>query len=251
MFSRISRASRAAKPFTQSMRYQRSFHNSSQVQSVAASATAVKQEEEEKGLIETYGYVPFFGLAAAAIVGKEAFILNEEFMLAINTCGFVFTAYVAVGDGFAKMVEDSNKTTAEKYHKGVDAVVTAMDTYKTTIQRKFDEVDVMKEFIEEQHQAAVNMVNFSNAKIRHAAYGEMVQKLSSIKSREDAQASAEFAALVDSTVASVRDAYSGSNAAKLKTEALTYAMDNIGKTPAQDPVSKMFIKSVADGEKSS
>lgn len=248
MFSRISRVSRAARPFTSNLRSQRSLH-STQVQSAAAAATAVKQEED-KGIIETYGYVPFFGLAAAALVGKEAFILNEEFMLAINTCSFVFTAYVAVGDGFAKLIEESNKAASDKYHKGVDAVITAMDTYKTTIQRKFDEVDVMKEFIEEQHQAAVNMVNFSNAKIRHAAYNEMITKLASIKAREDAQAAAEFTALVDSTVASVRNAYAGDGSATLKTEALKYAIDNIGKAPKQDPVSAMFIKNVAAAEKS-
>lgn len=217
----------------------------------AQAAPAAATTNEPKGIIETYGALPFVTLGAAALIGKEAFILNEEFMLAVNTGAFVFTAYVAVGDGFAKMVDEYNSTTNAKFIKSVDAVLTAIQTYKDTIQRKFDEVEVMKQFISEQHSAAENMVAYSNAKVRHAAYNEMIAKLAGIKAREDAAAAAEFTALVDETVAGIRDAYEGEGGAALKAQALTFAIENIGKVPTGDPVSKLFIQTVAEGEKSS
>lgn len=235
-------ASRSARPTLS-----RSFR-STPVRAAATGTNDAVKKDEEQGIIEKYGVLPFVGLGMAALVGKEAFIINEEFMLAINTCAFVFTAYVAVGDGFAKTVEEANAATSQKYHKAVDAVTDAMTTYKGAVQAKLDSVDVMREFIEEQDSAARDLVDYTNIKVRHAAYGEMMAKLGSIKGREDAEAAAEFTELVNSVCADVNAAYTGSDAATLKNEALLFAMDNIGKKPSSDPVSALFVKSV---EKSS
>jgi hypothetical protein len=224
----------------------RSLHSSAPV---AAAGTGVAKAEE-KGIIETYGVLPFAAFGFAALVGKEAFILNEEFMLAVNTCSFIFTAYVATGDSFAKLVDEHNAAANAKFTKSVDCVLTAVNTYKESVQSKFDEVEVMKEFIAEQHQAAEAMVAYSNAKVRHAAYNEMMAKLTGIKAREDAEAAEQFTQLVDETVGGIRSAYEGEGGAQLKAQALNYAIENIGKVPKDDPVSKLFIKTVSEGEKS-
>lgn len=235
----IRAASRAGRP---AATLSRSFQ-STPVRAAATGTNDAVNKNEEQGVIEKYGVLPFVGFGAAALLGKEAFIVNEEFMLAINTCAFVFTAYVAVGDGFAKTVEDANKATSDKYHKAVDAVTGAITTYKSAVQSKLDSVDVMREFIEEQHSAAVELVAYQNAKVRHAAYGEMMTKLQSVKGREDAEAAAEFTMLVDNVCADVNAAYSG-DSATIKGEALRFAMDNIGKKPTSDPVSALFIKTM-------
>jgi hypothetical protein len=220
----------------------------SQIRAAAAGGNEVKPAEE-KGVIETYGYLPFFGLGAAALIGKEAFILNEETMLAVNTLSFVFTAYVAVGDSFAKTVEEANNATLDKFNKAMDCVLTALQTYKTVVQSKFTEVEVMKQFINEQHDAAVGLVKYQNAKIRHAAYQEMMTKLNAIAAKESAESAAELEEIINATVSTVQGAFDGEGGAQLKAQAMTYAIENIGKDPASnDPVTTLFDKVIKEGE---
>lgn len=210
---------------------------------IRASAGSVQHEtKEEKGVIAEYGYVPFFGLAAAAMISKEVFHVDAETLLALDVVAFSLAAYIASGDMVSKMVEEDHNATLTKYNKGFDALLNSVSIYKNLLQFKFQEVDVMKELVDEQHDAAVAFCGYQNAKIRHAAYSEMVSKLEAIKAREDAEASAEITKYVDGVLADVYSAFDGEKGAALRTEALDFAIANIGQKPtAQDPVSKLFL----------
>jgi hypothetical protein len=192
--------------------------------------------------LSKYGYVPFIGLTAAALISKEAYIVDAETLLALNIGSFVMTAYVALGDGLQKAVADYNASMKEKFDTASDSVLGALNTYKTVVQQKVLEVEVMKEYNTEAYNAAVSYIGYSNAKVRWAAYNEMMAKLESIKAQEEAAEAAEYSLLVEGAVADVVAAFSGPSAANLRADAMKFAIDNIGQKPkpGADPVTKVF-----------
>jgi hypothetical protein len=203
-----------------------------------------KADQHPESIIEHYGIAPFAGAVAVVLVSKEVINMDEEFLLACNSMAFLLTSYVAVGDTFQKTVDEANAAATAKFQKATGAVLATLNTYKGALQKRFDEVTIMKEFTEEQHNAAVAFANYQNAKVRHAAYTEMMAKLNAIKGAEEVAALAEFTQLCDLIVDEVQEEIEGANAAAFSNEALKYAIDHIGVAGKQGehPVSKVFQK---------
>lgn len=197
------------------------------------------------GIIEEYGYVPFIALVGAAAVSKEVYLVNEESLLALSTLNFAFCAYVASGDTFAEAVKEHNDETQKRFDKATSAVMTAMRSYKSSLEKQFEEVEVMKEYVTEQHDSAVSFAKFEAVQVKWAAYNEMMLKLNGIQAREESEAALMFTQMCDDVVGNVRAEFAGANAEALKKKTLEYAISNIGKVPDKnDPVTSLFMAQV-------
>jgi len=217
----------------------RSFH-SSQPKLTAAPAAAAPAAVEEKGVIETYGLYPLLGLGITALVSKEMFILNEEFLLALDVAAFVTTGYVVLGDQVSDWFKSQEAQRVKEWDDTWDLLIEGLTMYKTSLNDKKLEVEFLKKFLAEYKEAAASHTSYLNVKPKHAAAADVLTKLEQIKNREEVVAAEHAKKLVDDAVAAVYAAFAKD--AKLKDKALDNAIEFIGQkgTPKDDPIVGSF-----------
>lgn len=197
--SRLLRAVRPARATNAAFR-PAMLHTMTPLRNATATPPASNDKTAMEGVLEQYGLMPFLGLGAAALISKEVFVVNEEFLLAVDVCAFVFTAYTVGGDTFNKMVADSNTARKEKFDSAFDAAIAAVETYKTSQSLLSKEVDVMKEYAKEHQEACESHARFLTLKPQHDARAEVLAKLESIAAREASEESTFHKELVEDTI---------------------------------------------------
>lgn len=253
MFARATRALTVrAMPRTMASRVATSFPralHSAPVMKDAAKPAEVKQEfppgiVAEDGIIAKYGSIPFFGMAAAILVTKEIFILDAEWLLAMETAAFAMTGYVLIGDAANKWVEDDNKVQSDKFNAANDFLGAMLDQYKMVMMTAQHKPEVLKEYLGEYTAAAKAHAQYQTVLPKHKARAQVLASLEALRSKEQHAASLEWQQKVDEAVANVTAAFSKGDK-KLSEEMLALSIDSMGYTKPQttdknDPVKRLF-----------
>lgn len=199
----------------------------------------------EPGVIEQYGLYPFIGLAAAALVSKEIFLLGPEFLLAITLTGFFGTLYVGAGDSVAKYGEEDNAIRQKQLQAGSEYLITLLETYKSAIAASTSQADVMSQFTQE-FETVVKEWHVAKAREAHiAAQKAVVNKLTSIAVQESTIEAQERGRRVEKALTGALQEFKTD--AKLRARILDFVIPFAGapapKVPvAEDPIKQVFLK---------
>lgn len=251
MFARASRTL-ATRAFTSSRvatAVPRAFHSAPALKDAAATPAAAKQEfppgiVAEDGIIAKYGTIPFFGMAAAILVTKEVFILDAEWLLAMETAAFAMTGYVLIGDSVNKMVEADDKAKTDQFNAANDFLKTMLDQYKTVLMTAQHKPEVLREYLGEYKAAATEFAKYQTVVPKHQARAHVLQTLDQMRIKEQHEASMEWQLKVDEAVKNVTAAFSTGDQ-KLNEEMINLAINSMGfekptTTEQNDPVKRLF-----------
>jgi len=243
MLSKLVRLAPAARmaPQLAPMFATRSFH------STKPFANLVTKEEREgpsgtivdtPGVIDQYGYIPFVGLLATALVSKEVFIIDEAFLLAMNTITVGTVAYIGLGSSVNDFFQGERDKEHRRYHDVFNAVLEQVNLYKSIESKKLEKVGVIRDLCTESRKINGEYLTFLDIKQKHEARSAMITKLESIKKREAGEEAAEYQALVTEAIEDVRDSYLEVENSELRQSSLEFAIRNIGdiKDAQNDPV---------------
>lgn len=233
----------------------RAFHNTPALKDAAKPAEAKQFPPgivAEDGIIAKYGTIPFFGMAAAILVTKEVFILDAEWLLAMETAAFAMTGYVLIGDSINKYCEKEDEAKTAQFNAANDFLKTMLDQYKTVLMTAQHKPEVLKEYLGEYKAAAQSYAAYETVVPRHKARAAVLATLEQIRSKEQHQASLEWQRKVDDAVANVTKAFQSGDE-KLNQEMLTLAINSFGfdkptTTEANDPVKRLFAQQFQDEE---
>lgn len=219
----------------------RNFHSTQPKCSAAPAAAAPAAAiDSEKGIIDTYGLYPLLGLGFTALVSKEMFLLNEEFLLALDISAFVATGYVLLGDQVSAWFKSQEAARVKYWDETWDLLIEGLNVYKNGLNDKKLEVDFLKQFLKEYKEGAVAHTNYLNVKPRHAAAADVLARLEQIKNREEVVAAEAATKMIDDAVASVYATFAKDS--NLRNKSLDNAIEFIGQkgTPKDDPVLSSF-----------
>lgn len=251
MFSRLSsralNASRASvAPRVAAAFPSRQFHKAPVVKNAAAKEEFPPGIVPEDSIIAKYGTIPFFGMGAAILITKEIFIIDAEWLLAMETAAFAMTGYVLIGDSLNKHCADEDAATKAKFDSANDFLTGMLDQYKlvqTTAQSK---PAVLAAYMKEYEGAAQEFASYQTVVPKHKARAQVLASLEAIRTKEQHAAAEEWQSAVDKAVANVSATFDKGDA-KLSEEMLNLAIDNIGydkpnTTPDKDPVKRLFME---------
>jgi len=208
-----------------------------------ANKDALKVRDE--GVVGQFGWVPFYGMVGVIALSKEIVVCGTEFMLASAFGVWAFCAYIGVGEIATKSMTEMLADQKTMFDRVSDYQIEKMKVYKAKTQVDVDAVPVLKEMLAQQREVQKAYITAQNIEQRHALRQAIVDKLSQIKVREDAEASLERSRLVDAAVAGVYNAFE-TDEGPLKEAALANAISLLGTdgmtTLEADPVKKLFVK---------
>lgn len=260
MFSKLARLAPAVqRGFTRQLTPAvavRAFHSSKPV----ANTVTVEERNGPKGtivdtpgILDQYGYIPFIGLLGTALVSKEVFIIDEAFLLALNTITVCTVTYIGFGRELDAYCEATRTKDNERYHDVFNAVLEQVNLYKSIEAKKLEKVGVIKDLCKQSREVNANYLKFLDVKQKHDARAAMISKLQAIKKREAQEDALEYQEMISDALQTVRDSYTDSSNTALHQASLEFAIKSIGdvKEPETDPVKielEKVIKELASEE---
>jgi len=135
-----------------------------------------------------------------------------------------------------------NKT---KFDDLFDWNIANLRVYKTKTEVEVDTVSVLENLLKQQREVEKMYIAAQNLEQRHEFQQAIIDKLTQIKIKEDAEAALERSQLIDTAVANVYKSFT-EDTGPLREAALVNAISLLGTdgstTLEDDPVKKLFVK---------
>jgi len=148
------------------------------------------------GIIKKYGALPFIGLGAGIIFGKEIVVIDDIMLQYLDFFLMTLAIYVGVGDKIFKGYIDERKKEVKWWNDWnslmVEATQMQLKEYSTLIASP----KVLKEGKAEYNEVARSMIEYRNSQLRHNARADIIKKLEQIKKRQD-EARTELSQLIN------------------------------------------------------
>jgi len=208
-----------------------------------ANKAALKVRDESP--VGQFGWLPFWGFVSTILISKELVPGGPEFMLLTTFGVTVFLVYAGLSENFAAAVREELAEKKDMFDRATDYHIERMRVYKAQTQIGVDSVPVLEQMLQQQREVQRSFIAAQNLEERHALQKAFLEKLTAIKTREDAEAALARSMLIDEAVKNVIAAFA-EDEGPLRSEALLNAISLMGTdgstTLEQDPVKKLFVK---------
>jgi len=208
-----------------------------------AHAKSLKARDES--VVGQYGWVPFYGMIGVIFLSKEIVVVGTEFMLFSAFLSFFATSYILLGETVTKMSTEILAENKTKFDHLFDWSIANLRVYKAKTEVEVDTVSVLENMLKQQREVEKMYIAAQNLQQRHEFQQAIIDKLTQIKIKEDAEAALERSQLIDTAVANVYKSFT-EDTGPLREAALVNAISLLGTdgstTLEEDPVKKLFVK---------
>jgi len=251
-----------------SREFTRHFNSSSPLKNATAAVAEEKEAPGPSDIVDKYGALTFWGMVASIVVTKEVFVIDAEFLLALEVGAFALAGYVMTGDQVDKWSKDEDDKATSQFNDANDFMLTMLNQYKTVQEVNQFEPAVLKQYLGEYKEALVENAAYQTVLPKHEARAAVIAALEQIKSREETAASAEWQATVEAAVEDAIISFDSAfidpeylatlpseeadeykvqmeEALVLQQDMLAFAIDRIGDVEGDaatiDPVKELFL----------
>lgn len=223
----------------------RNFNSSSALKNAAAANVSKEEHPGPAAIIDKYGALTFWGMVATIAVTKEVFIIDAEFLLAMEIGAFATTAYVLTGNQVQDWAAETTKEEDTKFNEANDFMLTMLDQYKTVQQLNQGKPAVLEAYLGEFKDTTKAHAVYETVLPQHTARAKVLATLESLRAKEEHAAAAEWANSINQAVVNVTSAFEDQKNTALQQETLDAAIGAIGFEDSGgdkiDPVKKLFV----------
>lgn len=225
-------------------RFNAGFHSTTPARQNTAAGVA----KADDGIIAKYGSLPFFGGIASILIGKELYMLDAEFLLALEVGAFATAAYIMIGDTHQKWCDEKDAKAKKQFEESHDFTLECIHQYKLKQSALMNKPIVMEQYLNEYKAATEAYAAYQTVLPKHEAYQKMMSTLNDIKTKEDQATAAAWQNTVNQAMANVTGKLMGADA-KLKAELIDFAIARMNMSEEEvkavdddkDPVKRLFL----------
>lgn len=230
----------------------RNFNSSSALKNAAAADASKEEHPGPSAIIDKYGALTFWGMVATIAVTKEVFILDAEFLLALEIGAFATTTYVMAGNTVQDWAKETTAEEEKKFNEANDFMLTMLDQYKAVQQMNQSKPEVLEQYLGEFKDTVKAYAAYETVLPQHAARAKVIATLEGLQAKEEHAAAEEWANAVNKAVANVTGAFEDEKNTSLQKETLDAAIGAIGFEDVGedqlDPVKRLFIAEFGESE---
>jgi len=223
----------------------RNFNSSSALKNVAAADASKEVAPGPSEIIDKYGALTFWGMVATIAISKEVFIIDAEFLLAMEIGAFATATYVMAGNSVQEWAAETTADEEKKFNEANDFMLTMLNQYKSVQQMNQSKPAVLEQYLGEYKDTIKAYAQYETVLPQHAARAQVISTLEALQAKEEHAAAEEWANSVKLAVGNVTAAFEDVSNAKLQQETLDSAITAIGFEDSGDdkinPVKKLFI----------
>jgi hypothetical protein len=180
-------------------------------------------------IVSTYGWYPFLGLGITALVSKELYFLDTEFLLTLNFTGLSIVGYILLRESANNWFEERHAEALKKITDFCDLKSEFIKANITIAERMANAPEVAKDLEAEYYKASEALWKARNLGQRVAYHDSVAKKLKDIAFKEADAVRAKAEAIADSAGAEVLKSYHAAPQS-VKDQILKEAIDAVGNT---------------------
>lgn len=195
----------------------RNFNSSSALKNAAAADASKEVAPGPSEIIDKYGAVTFWGMVATIAISKEVFIIDAEFLLAMEIGAFALATYVMAGNSVQDWAAETTADEDKKFNEANDFMLTMLNQYKTVQQLNQSKPAVLEQYLGEYKDTIKAYAAYETVVPQHAARASVIASLEALQAKEEHAAAEEWANSITLAVANVTSAFEDAGNKKTAT----------------------------------
>jgi len=166
----------------------RSFFSASKlVRGDAVPQLPSKEEEkkQEKGIVAEYGWYPFLGLGAVAVLSKEVIVMDVDFAYTMTWGLTVGILWFAVGGDLYDDVQSWVKENRGEVDSCNELYIDTLKEVSKNLKTAEIRAGFTEDLVHHIRASSEAMVVYENRKLRHNAYAAVMEQLKQAKAAHD------------------------------------------------------------------